>query len=82
MCLKARTKNQTGAGELRRKSKLHNADAGKYQLDREATEYYKGVFLLLLSTDRGEDSTINHIELTLLSMLLQAGLPGTPSSVP
>lgn len=55
---------------------------GNRNRQKEATEYYKHVFLLLLNMEGGKDSTINHIKLIVLSMLLRAMLLETPSAVP
>lgn len=46
---------------------------------KEATEYYEHVFLLFLNMEGCKDSTINHIKLIVLSMLLWALRPGTAS---
>lgn len=84
MCLKAKTKTQTGGGELtdKGKSKLYIADARKHKWTKKkkkATEYYEHVFLLLLNMEGCKDSTINHIKPIVLFMLLRAMLPGTTS---
>lgn len=81
MCLEAKTKTQTGGGEMtdRGNPKPYNANAWKHQTDKK-TGYYKHVFLLLLNMEGGKDS-INHIKLLVLSMLLQAMILGTPPSL-
>lgn len=62
------------------KSKLYIADAWKHKwTKKKATEYYEHVFLLLLNMEGCKDSTINHIKLIVLFMLLRAMLPGTTS---
>lgn len=55
---------------------------GNRNRQKEATEYYKHVFLLPLNMEGGKGSTIDHIKLIVLSMLLRAIPLGLPPQFP
>lgn len=76
---KQRRKLGEGSWQIKKNPNYILLMLGNTNGQKEATEYYEHVFLLFLNMEGCKDSTINHIKLIVLSMLLWALRPGTAS---